>query len=50
MSLLTTQSSCFTITSEGDFAGTRKRIYATFKRGGIQDASVSFSMISWHED
>jgi general secretion pathway protein K len=50
MSLLTTQSSCFSITSEGDFAGTRKRIYATFKRGGIQEDSVSFSMISWHED
>ena len=50
LTLLTTKSTCFTITGEGDFAGTRKRIYATFQRGAIQQSSVSFSLMSWHED
>ena len=50
LTLLTTQSSCFTITGDGAFAGTRKRIYATFKRGTIQRDSVSFSLMAWHED
>ena len=58
LTLLTTKSSCFTITGEGDFAGTRKRIYATFARGAVnaptpgnnQPSGVSFSLISWHED
>jgi len=48
--LLTTQSSCFSITGEGAFAGTRKRIYATFKRGAVQRDSVSFALMAWHED
>jgi general secretion pathway protein K len=56
--LLTTQSSYFTITGEGDFAGARKRIYATFQRGAAptvptgnnQPPGVSFSLMSWHED
>jgi general secretion pathway protein K len=49
-SLLTVQSSCFTITGEGAFAGTRKRIYATFKRVGIQQDRVIFALMAWHED
>jgi type II secretory pathway component PulK len=58
LTMLTTESSCFTITGEGDFAGTRKRIYATFARGAVtaptpgsnQPPGVSFSLMSWHED
>jgi len=50
LTLLTTQSTCFTITGEGDFAGTRKRIYATFQRGAVQPGRVSFSLMAWHED
>jgi general secretion pathway protein K len=50
MTLLTTQSSSFTITGDGTFAGTRKRIYATFRRGAVQRDSVSFSLMAWHED
>jgi general secretion pathway protein K len=50
LSLLVTQSSCFTITGEGAFAGTRKRIYATFKRASAQQDRVSFALMAWHED
>jgi general secretion pathway protein K len=48
--VITVKSSCFTITGEGAFAGTRKRIYATFKRGSVQQDRVSFALMAWHED
>jgi general secretion pathway protein K len=41
-----TRSSYFLITSEGDFAGARKRIYATFHRG----LNGTAMLMSWHED
>jgi general secretion pathway protein K len=44
--LLTTRSSYFTITGEGDFAGARKRIYATVRRN-LNGTSM---LINWHED
>lgn len=43
-------STYFTLTGEGDFAGARKRIYATFQRGPLQRGGVTFRMASWHED
>jgi general secretion pathway protein K len=50
MSLLTTQSSTFTVTGQGSFAGNRKQIYATFRRGAVQGDAVSFGLMAWHED
>jgi len=44
--LLTTRSVYFTITGQGQFAGARRRIYATFRR----NANGSAMLISWHED
>jgi general secretion pathway protein K len=44
--LLTTRSSYFTITGEGDFAGARKRIYATVRR----NQNGTAMLINWHED
>jgi type II secretory pathway component PulK len=44
--LLTTRSSYFTITGEGDFAGARKRIYATVRR----NLNGTAMLINWHED
>ncbi|HTT74473.1 MAG TPA: type II secretion system minor pseudopilin GspK [Candidatus Binataceae bacterium] len=43
---LTTRSSYFTIIGQGDFAGARHRIYATFQR----DSNGSASLTAWHED
>jgi general secretion pathway protein K len=43
---LTTRSSYFTIIGQGDFAGARRRIYATFQR----DSNGSSSLTAWHED
>lgn len=49
--LLATTSSFFTITGEGDFAGARKRIYSTFKRGQVLPAvGAQFTLAIWHED
>lgn len=48
--LLTTQSNYFTITGEGDFAGARKRVYATFKRGSVPRGGATFTLANWHED
>jgi general secretion pathway protein K len=39
--LLTTQSSYFTITGQGDFAGARKRVYATFARGPMNQGAAN---------
>jgi general secretion pathway protein K len=44
--LLTTRSNYFTIIGQGDFAGARRRIYATFQR----DSNGSASLTAWHED
>jgi general secretion pathway protein K len=44
--LLTTRSSYFTITGDGDFAGARKRIYATVRR----NLNGTAMLINWHED
>jgi general secretion pathway protein K len=44
--LLTTRGSYFTITAAGGFAGTRQRIYATFRRGNNGTAML----MNWHED
>jgi general secretion pathway protein K len=44
--LLTTHSSYFTITGQGDFAGARKRIYATFRR----NRNGTAMLMNWHED
>jgi general secretion pathway protein K len=43
---LTTRSNYFTIIGQGDFAGARRRIYATFQR----DSNGSASLTAWHED
>jgi general secretion pathway protein K len=43
---LTTRSSYFTIIGQGDFAGARRRVYATFQR----DSNGSASLTAWHED
>jgi len=45
-SLLTTRSNYFTIIAQGDYAGARKRIYATFQRS----SDGSSSLTAWHED
>lgn len=44
--LLTTRSAYFTIIGQGQFAGARRRIYATFRR----NSNGSAMLISWHED
>jgi general secretion pathway protein K len=44
--LLTTRSAYFTITGEGDFAGARKRVYATFHR----NRNGTAMLMNWHED
>lgn len=44
--MLTTRSSYFTIIGQGEFAGARRRIYATFRR----NSNGSAMLISWHED
>ncbi|HZP45552.1 MAG TPA: type II secretion system minor pseudopilin GspK [Candidatus Binataceae bacterium] len=50
-SLLAVRSNFFTIIGEGDFAGARKRIYATFKRGEINPVTgAQFALVVWHED
>ncbi|HUN59921.1 MAG TPA: type II secretion system minor pseudopilin GspK [Candidatus Binataceae bacterium] len=43
---ITTRSNYFTIIGQGDFAGARRRIYATFQR----DSNGSASLTAWHED
>ncbi|MGH7842257.1 MAG: type II secretion system minor pseudopilin GspK [Candidatus Binataceae bacterium] len=48
--VLTTTSTYFTITGQGDFAGARKRVYATFKRGSARGGGASFSLANWHAD
>jgi general secretion pathway protein K len=48
--LLTTTSAYFTITGQGDFAGARKRVYATFKRATAQGGGASFTLANWHSD
>ncbi|HLW71227.1 MAG TPA: type II secretion system minor pseudopilin GspK [Candidatus Binataceae bacterium] len=48
--LLTTTSTYFTITGQGDFAGARKRVYATFKRAAAQGGGASFTLSNWHAD
>jgi general secretion pathway protein K len=45
-SQLTTRSNYFTIIGQGDFAGARRRVYATFQR----DSNGSASLTAWHED
>jgi general secretion pathway protein K len=45
-SQLTTRSSYFTIIGQGDFAGARRRVYATFQR----NSNGSASLTAWHED
>jgi general secretion pathway protein K len=49
-SILTTTSTYFSITGQGDFAGARKRVYATFKRGPAQGGGASFTLANWHAD
>lgn len=44
--MLTTRSSYFTITGEGDYAGARRRVYATVRR----NSNGSSILISWHSD
>jgi general secretion pathway protein K len=44
--LLTVSSQYFMITAQGDFAGARKRIYATFRRS----LNGTASLMNWHED
>jgi general secretion pathway protein K len=49
--LLTTHSKYFTISGEGDFAGARKRVYATFVSGPAPNSSAAtFTLANWHED
>jgi general secretion pathway protein K len=48
--LLSVSSTYFTIMGEGDFAGARKRIYATFRRVPMQPRGAGFTLASWHED
>jgi general secretion pathway protein K len=43
---LTVSSQYFLITAQGDFAGTRKRIYATFRR----NLNGTALLMNWHED
>jgi general secretion pathway protein K len=43
---LTTRSNYFTIIGQGDFAGARRRIYATFQRSSNGSAALT----AWHED
>ena len=44
--LLTTRSAYFTIIGQGEFAGARKRIYATFRR----NTNGTAMLMNWHED
>jgi general secretion pathway protein K len=44
--LVTVTSDYFLITAQGDFAGARKRIYATFRR----NLNGSALLMNWHED
>jgi general secretion pathway protein K len=44
--LLTTRSTYFTIIGQGDFAGARKRVYATFRR----NMNGTAMLMNWHED
>lgn len=44
--MLTTRSSYFTIIGEGQFAGARKRIYATYRR----NLNGTMMLMNWHED
>jgi general secretion pathway protein K len=44
--LLTVTSQYFQITAQGDFAGARKRIYATFRR----NLDGTALLMNWHED
>ena len=44
--LLTTRSNYFTIIAQGDYAGARRRVYATFQRSSDGSASLT----AWHED
>jgi hypothetical protein len=39
-------SQYFSITAQGDFAGARKRIYATFRR----NMNGTALLMNWHED
>jgi general secretion pathway protein K len=43
---ITLRSSYFTITGEGDFAGARRRVYATVRR----NTNGAVMLLSWHED
>jgi general secretion pathway protein K len=43
---LTVNSEYFLITAQGDFAGARKRIYATFRR----NTNGTALLMNWHED
>jgi general secretion pathway protein K len=43
---VTVNSSYFSITAQGDFAGARKRVYATFRR----NPNGTALLINWHED
>ncbi|HKV56619.1 MAG TPA: type II secretion system minor pseudopilin GspK [Candidatus Binataceae bacterium] len=45
-SFVTMRSSYFTITAQGEFAGARKRIYATFRR----NLNGTAMLMNWHED
>lgn len=50
-SLISVRSNFFTIIGQGDFAGARKRVYSTFKRGEIQPTTgAQFSLVAWHGD
>jgi general secretion pathway protein K len=50
-SMLAVRSNFFTIIGQGDFAGARKRVYSTFKRGEIRpNSGAQFSLVVWHED
>jgi general secretion pathway protein K len=44
--LLTTRSTYFRITGEGSYAGSRRRIYATFRR----NTNGTAVLMNWHED
>jgi type II secretory pathway component PulK len=45
-SLVTVNSQYFLIVAQGDFAGARKRIYATFRR----NLNGTALLMNWHED
>ena len=44
--LVAINSGYFLITAQGDFAGARKRIYATFRR----NQNATQFLMNWHED